>query len=103
MNRSQFRDPACYLCLAGAVIASLTQEAADAFLDIVVKMKFAFLYLGSYLCSEVNVSSQYLTRSSDENALCTTSNVSRQVTSGNHTNFGFCHDLLNSQNSVKII
>ena len=31
MNWVQFKDPLCYLCLAGAVVASwsLTQEIAD--------------------------------------------------------------------------
>ena len=28
MNWGQFKDPACYLCLAGTVVASLPQEVA---------------------------------------------------------------------------
>ena len=59
MNQSQFKDPAGYLCLAGAVVASRspTQEATgssetDSFLHVVVKIKFALLHLGRYLCSE---------------------------------------------------
>ena len=56
MNRSQFNDPACYLCLAGAVVASrsLTQEVAssnstDAFLDVAVKIQSALQHLGRYI------------------------------------------------------
>ena len=51
MNRSQFKDLACYLCLAGSVVVSrsLTQETAgsigtDVFLDVVAKGKFTLLH-----------------------------------------------------------
>ena len=72
------------------------------FLDVVVKKKFLLLSLGWYLLCVVS-GNRYLFSDSCENTLSGTITGNVGITSGNHTNFVFCHDLLNLLISVKLI
>ena len=77
------------------VTTDILYLSIDIFLDvdIVVKQNFPLLSVGWYLFRVVS-GSKYLPRDSIENAPYITS-------TGNHTTFGFCHDSLDSANSVK--
>ena len=82
----------------------------DTFLDVVVKMIFPLLSLGRYLLTVLTTVNYngYLTRDSNENAHSITTNCNVSVASwviplATIPLFRFCHDSLNSLNSVKFI
>ena len=75
--------------------------------DEVVKMNILLLHLDRHLFSVVR-GNRYLPRDGKENVLSTTitgdcNYVQIGITSSNYTIFGFCHDPLNSLNSVTFI
>ena len=75
----------------------------DIFLHTVEKKKFPLLSLVRYLFKVVS-GNRYVTRGSNGNTVSITmTGCQMGTTSGNQTSFGFCHDSLNSLNSVKAI